>query len=283
MSLEESVNEVLRKIGRNMMLFQHLEHLLKYVVANGKFSGFKSELEDIKVKQAATINSQTMGQLVGQYIETTHSISEAREDELQDGDETYFSFSFSFESDAVYYETKKADLANLVSERNELVHHLLPSFNTDSVASCEALGNKLEKQSKRIRQEIEEIRAIAMALNEGRKELSDFLVSEEGKKQITISFLRQSRLVILLGDIASQMAREDGWTLMGKAGLLLREHAPEEIAQLKERYGHKTLRSLILATEIFDIFEESTEKGARVLYRLKAGWALSHTEHGEDS
>ncbi len=33
--LEKAKNEVLRKIGRNMLLFQQLEQMLKYLIANG--------------------------------------------------------------------------------------------------------------------------------------------------------------------------------------------------------------------------------------------------------
>jgi hypothetical protein len=50
MSLKDNVDEVLRKIGRNMILFQQLEQLLKFVVANGSLSGFTSQLADIKAK-----------------------------------------------------------------------------------------------------------------------------------------------------------------------------------------------------------------------------------------
>ena len=63
---------------------------------------------------------------------------------------------------------------------------------------------------------------------------------------------------------------------MNIAGQLVKQHAPEELALLKEKHEYKSLKSLILATEIFDIYEEETEKGGtRVLYRLKAGWELS--------
>ncbi|MFZ2450964.1 MAG: hypothetical protein WAW36_10635 [Methylovulum miyakonense] len=36
--LEKLKNEVLRKIGRNVMLFQQMEQLLKFFLANGYFS-----------------------------------------------------------------------------------------------------------------------------------------------------------------------------------------------------------------------------------------------------
>jgi hypothetical protein len=52
---------------------------------------------------------------------------------------------------------------------------------------------------------------------------------------------------------------------------LLNNTHQEKLALLKERYGYKSLKALILATEVFDIYEEATEKGFRVLYRFKSG------------
>lgn len=72
MSLEHLAREVQRKIGRNILLFQKLEYLLKLVIAYGKFSGHLSELEDIVASQKATVNKQTLGHLVGQFIETSN-------------------------------------------------------------------------------------------------------------------------------------------------------------------------------------------------------------------
>lgn len=57
---------------------------------------------------------------------------------------------------------------------------------------------------------------------------------------------------------------------LSSAALSIRQQVPEAVANLKERYGHKKLKGIILATEYFDICEEPTEKGGiRVLYRIK--------------
>jgi len=164
----------------------------------------------------------------------------------------------------------------MVSHRNELVHHLLPKFDTKSIESCIQIEKLLDEQRDKILLEINELRQIVNSLQEGKKILAEFLISDEGKQQFELSWLRQSRLVLLLGDIAVQTARTDGWASINIAGQLIRQHAPEEIASLKERYGHKSLKALILATEIFDLYEEPTDKGFRILYRLKSGWVLSN-------
>lgn len=83
------------------------------------------------------------------------------------------------------------------------------------------------------------------------------------------------RIIYYLAEIAAQFMRPDGWTLLSRAGQIIREQAPEEITEVYQRYGHKTLKGLILATELFEIKEEPTNKdGIRVLYKLKPGWTF---------
>ena len=72
MSLEDLVREIQRKIGRNILLFQQLEYFLKYVVANRQFSGYSSDLEKIIASRRESVNKQTMGQLVGQFVESNN-------------------------------------------------------------------------------------------------------------------------------------------------------------------------------------------------------------------
>lgn len=68
------------------------------------------------------------------------------------------------------------------------------------------------------------------------------------------------------------------WTVMDTAAQLVRQHAPEEMVGLKKKYGHKTIKELMVATELFDMKEESTERGGvRVLYRLKPDWTLQNS------
>jgi len=275
---EEFVDDVLRKVGRNVVLFQQLEQLLKFIVANGSLSGFASELKTLKKEQENKVNKQTMGTLVGQYVENSNPESDTQSTEPEEIDEAYFSFSFRIECDDDYYESRKEALSKLVSERNDLIHHLLPRFDMKSAESCRVLGKELDDQSDQIRLEINRLKATAKALNDGRKATADYFQSEEGKKELELSFLRQSRLVLMLGDIATQMSREDGWVLISNAGHLIKDHAPEELEQMKKMHGYSSLKKLIQASEIFDVQEEVTPKGGtRLLYRLKAGWELSTT------
>lgn len=70
MGLGAAKDEVLRKIGRYMLLFQQVERMLKFIITNGTLSGHVSELLKKREQQAKSVHKQTMGQLVGQFLET---------------------------------------------------------------------------------------------------------------------------------------------------------------------------------------------------------------------
>ena len=269
-ALENARDEVLRKIGRNMLLFQQMEGMLKYIVANSELSGNIDELKVNRDKRVEKVRTQTMGLLVGQYIGETLRGNEKCTEEHKERNGAYFSFTHKVECDAAYHEEREQALASIVADRNDLIHHLLPKFDPNSIKSCRETDQYLEQQREKLLPEFDLLKRMAKNLQELRKSLGEFLTSEEGKEFFASSLPRKSSVVTLLEDIAAQKARHDGWTVLDAADHLIRQHAPEEISALHERYGHKTLKELVSATEQFDIYEESTDRGGiRVLYRLK--------------
>ncbi|WPJ97536.1 hypothetical protein SH580_07410 [Coraliomargarita algicola] len=185
MDLKTSVDEVLRKIGRNMLLFQQLEGLLKFTLSGNKLSGVSSQLERKQAKHVASTQKQTLGILVGQYVEEI--LGPETDDEGPDLDkitEPHFSYKFRLGHNEAFYEEIKTWLAQLVDDRNELVHHLLPQLDTTSAASCEETGQKLDIQADTIRQAIRNMQSIAKAMTETKKEVVALLQSLEGKSML---------------------------------------------------------------------------------------------------
>jgi hypothetical protein len=275
LKLKEVRDEVLKKIGRNVIFFQQMELMLKHIISEWTFSGYSSEIEKKKSKKKASVSKQTMGQLIDQFMTDTHSEFDAPIKETKKKEEIYFSTSIRVGCDKTYYEAKKQKLSEIVSDRNELIHHLLPGFNPNSIESCLETDQYLDKQRDKLLPEHDSLKKLILSGKEARKNLKKFIESEQFMNDLKLSSLRQSRLVILIAEIASQNARTDGWTLLNIAGKILHQEAPEEIASINKQYNHKTLKDLILATGVFDLYEEPTEKGGiRLLYRLKADWEL---------
>jgi hypothetical protein len=158
-NLENMINEVHRKIGRNVMLFQQIEHLLKSILTDSGFSGYFSELE-AKQEQRIVTNKQTMGQVKNKFFEKViFPIDETNKDsktseELDDIQEPYFSYRITFHDDKNYYEARKKALDLIVAERNELIHHLLPKWDFDSLESSKAIEKYLDQQQEKLLPEL---------------------------------------------------------------------------------------------------------------------------------
>lgn len=270
--LDKLRNEVLRKIGRNVMLFQQVEHMLKYLLANSKVSGYASELTINKEQRAATIGKQTMGKVANQFFENvfSESVPEETSNSPEELKELWFDFRYTVQCEQDYYQERKNALTSIITERNDLIHHLLPKWDSSLTESCIEIDLYLEQQREKILPEIELLKEQIKNFREAVKEHVGFLSSTEGKKSFNLSFLRQSQLVAWLFEIAKQQARTDGWVVLSNAVHHIRQQVPHELADLEKKHGYKKLKEIILATEYFDIYEEPTTKsGVRLLYRIK--------------
>jgi hypothetical protein len=265
--LEKLRNEVLRKIGRNVILFQQMEQLLKFLLANGSFSSTVSNISDLKTKlekRITTVQKQTMGQVANQFLENT--FSEDEEDTQEELKETLFSFRYRIQCDEAQFEERKIALTSLVAERNDLIHHLLPKWQMQSYESSIEIEQYLDQQREKILPELEWLKANFDFF----KEYLSFMASDEGQKEVDLSILRQTPIVTLLFNIGEQNARPDGWVVLKNAEEIIQQHLPEGLSNLEKLYGYKKLDEIILATEFFDLAEEVTTKGdIRLLYRIK--------------
>jgi hypothetical protein len=135
-----------------------------------------------------------------------------------------------------------------------------------SIESSKEIENYLDHQREKILPELDRLKTYLQTM----KEFVEFSASDEGQKQIELSLLQQSQLVAWLFNIAEQTTRPDGWESLSKAENIIREQVPQGLVNIEKRYGYKSLKAVLLATEFFDIREEPTDRsGTRVLYRIK--------------
>ncbi|WP_445367110.1 hypothetical protein ACH5Y9_18385 [Methylomonas sp. BW4-1] len=259
-------DEVFRKIGRNVVNFQKIEQMLKYLIVRGNLSGYKSELNQILESRQALANRKTLGTLVGELVENAFNrSSESSEPDIKPKD-PYIHFRFFVEADAEFYEEKRQELKRLVEERNELIHHLLPKFNQDSLESCLEINDYLDHQ---LEQQVSEFNYLK-SLCETYFEFADFLSSEQGRNEFKLSMLQESSIVRLLLDISIQKPRKDGWTYLSLAVQRVHQILPGEITNLKVRWGYEKLTDLMMASNYFDVKEETLNNSQRrFIYRSK--------------
>lgn len=263
-------NDAFRKIGRNVVLFQQLEVILKYLASAQQPSMPLSEAKRIREKREAGIRVKTLGQVAAQVVEqmlTPACENSSAPDEIT---EPWLSLSYRIEVDPIELERNLAALESLIKERNDLVHQLLSRWNLNDVDNCGLLSTELDRQRTRITAEIERYRAFATTVSESARELQVFVESDEGKRQFDVMFLQSSRLAMLLCQIASAHSRKDGWTLLSVAGAELSRLIPDDFARLKLEHGDGSLRRLLTAIDLFEIATEGTPNaGTRTVFRVR--------------
>jgi len=277
-SMSESTNsvvpdavrdEVWRRIGRNLLLFQHIEEMMKAVLSLTSVEGPASSIQQKGAQRAEDVHRKTLGQLKEQYFEEVMSEGLPAAEPPQPLTEASFRFSYKIEPEGDRLDRDRAMFDALVSERNDLAHHFLARWRTSYANDHQAACDYLNQQRERALPVRDHLKSILEALLEHRQQVAEYLQSDEGKREMQLAWLQQSRLVTLLVEFSQTRCRPDGWTLLADAGRWLHELAGDDIDRMKERYGHGQLCRLMDAAELFEIVDEPTGGGSRAAYRVR--------------
>lgn len=269
-----ATDEVLRRIGRNLVIYQQVEQALKVLMTHARFHAPISQFAERFDRHAALIDRRTMGDLAGRLVD---KVLQPPSEEAAPGaiDEAWFGFRFSVETDAQTAARHEVELKELVDRRNELVHHFLPRWQAAVGGDAELATTWLDAQREAAVAMLERLRGWARTMETARKEQAALLASDEGQRQMELLYLRSSRLVVMLGQVAMATPRADGWTLLSTAGHLIKRQAPDELEDLRGRFGLPSLKAVLSATELFDLAEEQTPGGgARTIFRINPHWRL---------
>ncbi len=182
MELLEIKNEVMRKIGRNVLLYQQVEHILKYLVSNGRISGDVSTIKSRHETRKKSVAKKTMGTVAGDFFAEIFGEDSALEGHPENPSGAHLSISFRIETEEKHFELRKEAIASIIADRNELIHHLLPKLTTESVESWLETDQYLDVQREKILPELRYLQSVATNFSEIRKDLGEYLLSEEGQR-----------------------------------------------------------------------------------------------------
>lgn len=267
-------DEVLRRIGRNVINFQHVEYLLKHLNAHASVHAPASQLSARLEKQMASVHKSTMGELAGRMV--SNVLQPQPEHKTPDEiDEPWFGYRFSIGADAGFVYRHDQEMRALVDARNDLIHHFLPRWQSAVGGDTESALAYLDAQMNETLRMKERLESWARGMDEAKGRLATFLTSPRGARQMELVFLKGSRLVAMLGEIAMHTARPDGWVLLSTAGDSIKREAPTELSNLQKRFGHRSLKGVLLAVEFFEVAEESLPGGGtRTIYRINDRYEL---------
>ena len=182
MKLLEIKNEVMRKIGRNVLLYQQVEHVLKYLVSNGRISGDVSTMKSRHESRKSSVAKKTMGTVAGDFFTEIFAEEDSFDSLPENPSAVHLSISFRIETEEKHFELRRDAIASLVADRNALIHHLIPKLNTESIDSWLETDRDLDLQREKILPELEYLQTVAKQFSDMRKDLGEYLLSAEGKK-----------------------------------------------------------------------------------------------------
>lgn len=251
--------DVQRLLGRCLLRLQQFEALLKAVVAFQDISGPVQALEQIRDARVAETSEKTLGNLIGRLF-SSYVVPEGFEppDTTPDPPDGSISIGFrmhlSLREEA--YDQMQADLRELVTLRNRLVHHFIEQHDLWTAEGCCTAKEALTNAYVRIDRSYEELRGIAAHMDKARLAAQE-LFSTPQFVEMTINGIGPdgtvhwpiSGVVGALREAARHLAI-DGWTKVDAAARWIRKHRPE---QTPEKYGCSRFRHVIHVSGQFEM------------------------------
>lgn len=279
----ESPDEVidaglLARVGRNLLAFQRVELDLKKLLSfNGQAYLIPLGGESVGPTLAAPDHGreslrgrqrerdrQMLGLLIGEYVTAIVEGRECADAPLPAG-HARLSIRIHAGMSAAEADACRRSLSVLVEERNELVHHFAQRLSSSPPDETCAW---LDAQYERTLGFQQDLRSLSAAMAEGLRAFAGYAASPRFHDDFEQAWLRQSLLVQAFAAIAGRIARKDGWAAYSRAAQLARELCADELAALRERYGHAKAIDALRASGLFVFREEATPRGGRrLLYR----------------
>ena len=176
--LDNARNLALQEIGRNVVAFQKMEAMLKFLAANYRIQGLPDQLNRIRNQNRRDVDRQTMGSLVDKLFRSV-VIEGANEQDEPNAPVGEASLRISIELGAEAHDETREAFRLVVQERNALIHKMLVSFDPNSLNSCQEVSMLLDAQRDRLKPHFEYLRSMVKAISEGHKSLQDLIDSED--------------------------------------------------------------------------------------------------------
>ncbi|MGT2512270.1 hypothetical protein [Cupriavidus basilensis] len=270
--LQSLKEEVQRKIGRNLLLNQQVEYLLKAILGLARIEGTPADASTRLEARNAALTTTSMGGLQRRFRnELLASPEEHPQDrEPDDPSQPWICTTFRFDLEPADREPLEADLDALTADRNELAHHFLPRWQPGSASSLTEASAHLDRQQERILAMHNRLKSMHGSMTETLKLAANFWSSDEGMAAIELIHLQSSPMIELLSEVTAATKRPDGWTDLAHAANAVNRLEPHSLADRKARYGEESLKALVLKSGLFEVAEEVLPRGTRTLIRPRS-------------
>jgi hypothetical protein len=273
-------DELHRRVGRNLLLFQAIEHawkaMLRAAEIEGAFDGMSLQPTPSHAARQYQIGQSTMGTVLRELFERVlvdpQPTTAASHDESSPNAplvRSRWTIESSPDAPDTFHQLQQGWQA-LVDERNLLIHQSLVEWQVRLPGEISAVLEELDAQRERARSVLDFLKSLVTQTDSAGQALSAWMVSEAGREA---SLFAQAALDLMgrLCEIAFARGDKDGWTFVTTAGHLLRG---EDVDRVRQVLGRDWLSTLLRqASDTFELRAEPIPNGAagavRWLYRVR--------------
>ncbi|MDR6521628.1 hypothetical protein J2789_004315 [Variovorax paradoxus] len=255
--------EVQRKLGRCMLRLQQYERLLKALAIDFEIAGPSDELEDIRRKRGKALAKLTLGQLVneltGSYLQPLQPGVAQSEWDPGDSSRIWFRMQTRLTLGQADYDQVVSSLKELVTLRNELVHHFLERFDVWSVTGCQDAGAYLDVSMVKVNGHYAELRHWALSMDDARRRMGAFIASPVGSDLLFDGIYPDGSIdwpncgIVRCLRAAAAKVAVDGWASLNQVIAKMSLDHPE---QTLKRYGCASWRQLLHESKQFKVRRE---------------------------
>lgn len=262
--LAESKAKTFELIGRNILLFQEMEHLLKKVLPRATISiSSDTDVSSMMTTRLGAVKTCTLGALVNRFIA---EVCDAGEPEIPgDSDMAGLTATYRLRFDPPDgRDVMSKRLNDLVEGRNRLVHHLLSQIVPNSPASWRSLHEGLEDQYQQTLAEIETLQHLV----EGIEESSALIAHPDIRRELLYGPIRE-QLMKKLHLAARESLDPEGWTSLKTAIHSDDGISSDALTQLLVNEGSRTVSAYLETLTGFEVRHDKDRKGkTRTFYRV---------------
>jgi hypothetical protein len=277
-TVPEQQREVQRLLGRCLLRLQQYERLMKALVAHQEIAGQAHELEQVRTQRVEEVATNTLGGLVRKLL-GSFVVAEEDHYQLSDGktiapDTPAFGYRMSLLMSAVDHAQTVAELNDLITLRNGLVHDFIDQFDLSCADGCAAAQVYLNECYARIDGHVERLRRWAHGMEKAwalmadvvqTPEFADFIVNGIGPDR-TIHW-PIAGIVGAFREATTQLAI-GGWTRLDDAVAFIVERYPD---QTPPKYGCRSWRQVLHESRIFDLQYRTDVDDCRVAWFRERG------------
>lgn len=263
-------HEVQRLLGRCLLRLQQYERLLKAMIAVQKLSGTPETLPHAIDARKAEASDKTLGTLVGRLM-GDYIMKEGGElpDDTPNhpGDSNHFGFRMQLNLPAESYEALKADLRELVTLRNTLVHHFIELHDLWTVDGCLRAQDALTRSYAEIDRHFEQLGTFADHMDAAREAAAEVMQSPQFLDMVVNGIGPDGQIHWPVAGIVGALRKAfwelsiDGWVNLDAAARWVSERQPE---QTPKKYGCSRWRQVIHESGQFELrrFSHNGQFGA---------------------